>query len=123
MQQHEIAYDVIVEDLAHVGKILDHEDLTIMYLNTLSNMYSSLNQSMEPLLSTFTSQTIKAKVRKEEQCLKNIENGGSDNISNSTQSIMVVANNAQQIQPSSSSPKQAWQKKKDKCHHCGKTGH
>src|SRR5271170_2766870 len=123
MQQHEIAYDAIIEDLARAGKILEPEDLAITYLNTLPDTYSSLIQSMEPLLATLTSQNIKAKVREEEQRLKNVENGRSDNTSNSTQSITVAANNAQQRQPSSSSPKQAWQKKKDKCHHCGKTGH
>src|SRR5271170_6437390 len=43
----------------------------------------------------------------------------------STQSITVAANNAQQWQgqPSSSSLKQARQKKKGKCHHCGNSGH
>jgi hypothetical protein len=121
MQQHEIAYDAIVEDLARAGKILDPEDLAITYLNTLPDTYSSLIQSMEPLLASLTSQSIKAKVREEEQRLKNVDNGGSDNTS--TQSITIAANNAQQRQPSSSSPKQARQKKKGKCHHCGKTGH
>src|SRR5271156_5663449 len=124
MQQHEIAYDAIIEDLAHAGKILDREDLAITYLNTLPDTYSSLIQSMEPVLATLTSQNIKVKVREEEQRLKNVENGGSDH---TAQSITIVANNAQstsrQGQPSSNSPKEARQKKKGKCHHCGKTGH
>src|SRR5271163_2273950 len=121
MQQHEIAYDAIVEDLARAGKILDPEDLAITYLNMLPDTYSSLIQSMEPVLATLTSQNIKAKVREEEQRLKNVENGGSDHTS--AQSITVAANNAQQGQPSSSSPKQSRQKKKGKCHHCGYSGH
>jgi len=124
MQQHEMTYDAIVEDLARAGKILTPEDLAITYLNTLPGTYSSLIQSMEPVLATLTSQNIKAKVREEEQRVKNVENGGSSDHT-STQSITVAANNAQQWQgqPSSSSPKQARQKKKGKCHHCGKTGH
>src|SRR5271168_5271685 len=123
MQQHEIAYDAIIEDLARAGKILTPEDLAITYLNTLPGTYSSLIQSMEPVLATLTSQNIKAKVREEEQRVKNVENGGGDHTS--TQSITVAANNAQQWQgqPSSSSPKQARQKKKGKCHHCGNSGH
>jgi hypothetical protein len=121
MQQHEIAYDTIIEDLARAGKILDPEDLAMTYLNTLPDTYSSLIQSMEPVLATLTSQNIKAKVREEEQRLKNVENGGSDHAL--AQSVVVAANNAQQGQPSSRSPKQARQKKKGKCHHCGKTGH
>ena len=121
MQQHEIAYDTIIEDLARAGKILDPEDLAITYLNTLPDTYSSLIQSMEPVLATLTSQNIKAKVREEEQRLKNVENGGSDHAS--AQSVVVAANNAQQGQPSSNSPKQARQKKKGKCHHCGLKGH
>ena len=36
---------------------------------------------------------------------------------------MVAANNAQQRQPSSNSPKQARQKEKGQCHHCGLKGH
>ena len=63
MQQYEITYDAIIEDLARAGKILDPEDLAITYLNTLPDTYSSLIQSMEPVLSTLTSQSIKAKVR------------------------------------------------------------
>src|SRR5277367_230014 len=121
MQQHEITYDAIVEDLARAGKILDPEDLAITYLNTLPDMYSSLIQSMEPVLATLTSQNIKAKVREEEQRLKNVENGSSDHAM--TQSITVAANTAQQGQPGSNSPKQARQKKKGKCHHCGLKGH
>src|SRR5271170_4902403 len=112
MQQHEMTYDAIVEDLARAGKILTPEDLAITYLNTLPGTYSSLIQSMEPVLATLTSQNIKAKVREEEQRVKNVENGGSDHTS--TQSITVAANNAQQGQPNSKSPKRAWQKKKGK---------
>src|SRR5437773_2513549 len=74
MQQHEITDDAIIEDLARAGKILDPEDLAIMYLNTLPDTYSSLIQSMEPVLATLTSQSIKAKVREEEQRLKNVAN-------------------------------------------------
>src|SRR5271169_3168316 len=124
MQQHEIAYDAIIEDLARARKILDPEDLAITYLNTLPDTYSSLIQSMEPVLATLTSQNIKAKVREEEQRVKNVENGSSDHTP-AAQSIMVAANNAQQWQgePSSSSPKQARQKKKGKCHHCANSGH
>ena len=40
MQQHKIAYDTIIEDLARTGKILDPEDLAITYLNTLLDTYS-----------------------------------------------------------------------------------
>jgi len=108
VQQHEIAYDAIIEDLAHAGKILDPEDLAITYLNTLPDMYSSLIQSMEPVLATLTSQNIKVKVREEEQRTKNIESGGSDHMA---QSIMIAANNPQstsrQGQPSSNSLKEA----------------
>src|SRR5271155_3154351 len=121
MQQHEMTYDAIVEDLARAGKILTPEDLAITYLNTLPGTYSSLIQSMEPVLATLTSQNIKAKVREEEQRLKNVENGGSDHVT--AQSVVVAANNAQQGQPSSKSPKQARQKKKGTCHHCGLKGH
>src|SRR5204863_249941 len=125
MQQHEITYDAIIEDLARAGKILDPEDLAITYLNTLPDTYSSLIQSMEPLLATLTSQNIKAKVREEEQCLKNIENGSSDHAS--AQSVVVAAHNAQSTskkkQPSSdTSPNQA-RKKKGNRQHCGEKGH
>ena len=75
MQQYEITYDAIIEDLARAGKILDPEDLAITYLNTLPDTYSSLIRSMEPVLATLTSQSIKAKVREEEQRLKNVANG------------------------------------------------
>ena len=82
MQQHEITYDAIIEDLARAGKILDPEDLAITYLNTLPDTYSSLIQSMEPVLSTLTSQSIKAKVREEEQRLKNVTNGNGGQVPN-----------------------------------------
>src|SRR5277367_5133925 len=123
MQQYEIAYNAIVEDLARARKILHPEDLAITYLNTFSDTYSSLIRSMEPVLATLMSQNIKAKVREQEQRIKNVENGGSNSTSSSTQFIMVAANNAQVRQPSFSPPKQAPQKKNGKCHHYDKTGH
>jgi len=103
MQQYEIAYNAIVEDLARARKILHPEDLAITYLNTFSDTYSSLIRSMEPVLATLMSQNIKAKVREQEQRLKNVENGGSNQTS--AQSITVAANNAQHGQPNSNSPK------------------
>ena len=71
---------------------------------------------MEPVLVTLTSQNIKAKVREEEQRLKNVANGGSNHAS--AQSVTVAANNAQRRQLSSNYPKQ----KKGKCHHRGPKG-
>ena len=50
---------MIIEDLARAGKILDPEDLAITYLNTLPDTYSSLIQSMEPLLATSPLRTSK----------------------------------------------------------------
>ena len=122
MQLHEIAYYAIIEDLARAGKILDPEDLAITHLNTLPYIYiySPLIQLMEPVLANLTSQNIKVKVREEEQRLKNVENGGNHH--GLAQSVVVVANNAQQGQPNSNSPKQAQPKKKGKCYHCGLKG-
>src|SRR5213078_4845079 len=126
MQQHEITYDVIIEDLARAGKILDPEDLAITYLNTLPDTYSSLIQSMEPVLSTLTSQSIKAKVREEEQRLKNVTNGNGGQVPNPNN---VAANTAKSQKKKKAKTEQTSDsasrvnKKKDKCHHCGKLGH
>jgi hypothetical protein len=87
MQEHEVAYDAIIEDLARAGKILDTEELAITYLNTLPEQYSSLIQSMEPHIATLTSQMIKAKVREEEQRQKNVAGGNGVTQSNDTQAI------------------------------------
>src|SRR5947207_9487829 len=95
MQQHEITYDAIIEDLARAGKILNPEDLAITYLNTLPDTYSSLIQSMEPVLTTLISQNIKAKVREEEQRLKNIINGNDEQAPNPNN---VAANTAKSQQ-------------------------
>src|SRR5436190_13664549 len=126
MQQHEIAYDTIIEDLARPGKILDPEDLAITYLNTLPDTYSSLIQSMEPVLSTLTSQSIKAKVREEEQHLKNVANGNSGQAPNPNN---VATNTAKSQKKKKAKMEQMSDsasrvnKKKDKCFHCGKLGH
>src|SRR5205814_1937803 len=126
MQQHEITYDVIIEDLARAGKILDPEDLAITYLNTLPDTYSSLIQSMEPVLSTLTSQSIKAKVREEEQRLKNVANGNGGQTPNP---IHAAANTAKSQKRKKAKTEQTSDsasrvnKKKDKCFHCGKLGH
>src|SRR5438876_6287210 len=125
MQQHEITYDAIIEDLARAGKILDPEDLAITYLNTLPDTYSSLIQSMEPVLSTLTSQSIKAKVREEEQRLKNVANGNGRQAPNPNN----VATNTAKSQKKKAKMEQTWDsasrvnKRKDKCFHCGKLGH
>src|SRR5271169_359326 len=126
MQQHEITYDAIIEDLAQAGKILDPEDLAITYLNTLPDTYSSLIQSMEPVLSTLTSQSIKAKVREEEQHLKNVTNGNGGQAPNLNN---VAANTAKSQKKKKAKTEQTSEsasrvnKKNDKCFHCGKLGH
>ena len=126
MQQHEITYDAIIEDLARAGKILDPEDLAITYLNTLPDTYSSLIQSMEPVLATLTSQSIKAKVREEEQRLKNVANGNGGQAPNPNN---VAANTAKSQKKKKAKMEQTSDsvsrvnKKKDKCFHCGKLGH
>src|SRR5438876_123313 len=78
MQQHEIIYNTIIEDLARAGKILNPENLVIIYLNTFSNTYFSFIQSIESILIIFISQNIKAKIREEEQRLKNIVNDNDE---------------------------------------------
>ena len=65
---------MIIEDLIHVEKTLDSENLIIMYLNMLSDIYFLFIQSMKSILTILISQSIKAKIREEEQRLKNIVN-------------------------------------------------
>src|SRR5436190_10164625 len=126
MQQHEITYDAIIEDLAQAGKILDPEDLAITYLNTLPDTYSSLIQSMEPVLATLTSQSIKAKVREEEQRLKNVANGNGGQVPNpnnvATNTAKSQKKKKAKMEQTSDSASRV-NKKKDQCHHCGKLGH
>ena len=97
----------------------------IMYLNTLPDTYSSLIQSMEPVLSTLTSQSIKAKVREEEQRLKNVANGNGRQAPNpnnvATNTAKSQKKKAKMEQTSDSASRV--NKKKDKCFHCGKLGH
>src|SRR5208282_2939987 len=106
--------------------ILDPEDLAITYLNTLPDTYSSLIQSMEPVLASLTSQSIKAKVREEEQRLKNVTNGNGGQAPNPNN---VAANTAKSQQKKKAKTEQTSDsvsrinKKKDKCFHCGKLGH
>src|SRR5947199_8061364 len=125
MQQHEITYDAIIEDLARAGKILDPEDLAITYLNTLPDTYSSLIQSMEPVLSTLTSQSIKAKVREEEQRLKNVANGNGGQTPNPIHAAANTAKSQKKKAKTEQTSESASRvnKKKDKCFHCGKLGH
>ena len=126
MQQHEITYDAIIEDLARAGKILDPEDLAITYLNTLPDTYSSLIQSMEPVLATLTSQSIKAKVREEEQRLKNVANGNDGQAPNPNNVAANTAKSQKKKKPKmeqTSDSVSRVNKKKDKCFHCGKLGH
>ena len=66
MQQHEIIYDMIIKDLVRIEKILNPENLAIMYLNTLSDTYFSLIQSMKSVLIILISQNIKAKIQEKE---------------------------------------------------------
>jgi len=82
MQQHEIIYDAIIEDLIRVKKILDPEDLAITYLNIFPDTYSSFIQSMKSILVILTSQNIKTKIREEEQRFKNIVNDNDEQTPN-----------------------------------------
>ena len=56
MSDHELAYDAIIEGLAHAGKILEGEDLVVTYLNTLPEEYWGLIEPIEPHLDMLTSQ-------------------------------------------------------------------
>src|SRR5204863_7929141 len=88
--------------------------------------YSSLIQSMEPLLSTLTSQSIKAKAREEEQRLKNVANGNGGQTPNP---IHAAANTAKSQKKKKAKTEQTSDsasrvnKKKDMCFHCGRLGH
>ena len=89
MQQHEIIYDTIIEDLARAGKILNPENLTIMYFNIFLDIYSSLIQSMESVLAILISQSIKAKIQ-EKKHLKNVVNNNNEQASNSNNIIINI---------------------------------
>ena len=62
-----------------------------MYLNTFSDIYFSLIQSMESVLITFISQNIKAKIREKKQRLKNIINDNDKQIPNPNNIVANIA--------------------------------
>ena len=82
MQQHEIIYNTIIKDLTRARKILNPENLIIIYLNIFSDIYFSLIQSMESILIILIFQNIKMKIQEEEQQLKNVVNDNDEQVSN-----------------------------------------
>ena len=58
---------MIIKDFIHVEKILNPENLIIIYLNIFSDIYFSFIQSMKSILIILISQSIKAKIREKEQ--------------------------------------------------------
>ena len=81
---------MIIEDLARVKKILNPENLIIIYLNTFSDIYFSLIQSMKPVLIILISQNIKAKIQEEKQRLKNVINDNDKQAPNSNNIIINI---------------------------------
>ena len=106
---------------------MNPENLVIIYLNTLSDIYFSFIQSMKSVLIILISQNIKAKIREKEQQLKNVVNDNDEQAPNSNN---IIANTIKSQQKKKKAKmKQTLNsmsrvnKKKDKCFYYEKFEH
>src|SRR5271170_5439155 len=67
---HERTFDDLVQSLAAIGKVIETDELLILYANSLPNeIFSHWVQSQMAVIDTLTIMEFKARVREEGRCL------------------------------------------------------
>src|SRR6266496_213175 len=113
LMDHEREFDGLIEGLMVMGRIMEPEDLVVIYANSLPAEYGAWLQGQSATLDKISLSDFKGLVREETQRMINFTNG-----ENSVQSASAnIANKHQK--------KKKDKKKKDEkeCYHCGKLGH
>ena len=72
--EHERLFDGLVESLAAMGKIIETEDLVVIYANSLPPAeYGTSLQGQSSTLETTSLSAFKGQVREEERRMKNVD--------------------------------------------------
>ena len=114
LRDHEETFDVLVQNLLAIGKVIDAEELIILYANSLPvETFGNWIQTQIALIDNMSITDFKGRVREEARRLNLVGQGQGLGIDDSD---TVQANFARQRQHK---PKQVF----GKCRHCGYTNH
>jgi hypothetical protein len=109
---HEREFDSLIEGLARMGKIIDEEDLVVIYSNSLPMEFSTWLQGKAAIIESLSLSEFKGQAREEQQRMKNTANVGEDS-----------ADDAKAHFAKGKSGKHIHSRKNDQCNSCGETGH
>ena len=108
--EHERTFDGLVEGLAAMGRVIEPEDLVVIYSDSLPAEYNTWLQGQSSTLDEVTMSEFKGCVREETRRMINLSNG--------------VTNERTTANFAKKNTKRGGSKaKKGNCHRCGKPGH
>src|SRR5436190_4218765 len=110
LMNHEREFDGLVEGLMVMGRVMEPEDLVVIYANSLPAEYGTWLQGQSATLDKISLSDFKGLVHEETQRMINFTNG-----ENSVQSASANIANRHQ--------KKKKDKKKKECYRCGEIGH
>ena len=111
LMDNEREFDALVEGLSVMGRIMDPEDLVVIYANSLPQEYSTWLQGQSATLDKITLSDFKGLVREETQRMINFTNGSDAN-----SAVQSSAANIANKQKKKKSKKDS--KNKGNCHRC-----
>jgi len=119
LADHEREFDGLVEGLASMGRIIDPEDLMVIYVNSLLRDYNTWLQGQSATLDKMDLSDFKGLVREETLRMINFTDGENSGTSNAN-----IANKGKNKYPKKKdSNGNSKTKKKGNGHCCGEPGH
>ena len=116
LADHESEFDTLVKGLASMGRIIDPEDLMVIYPNSLPRDYNTWLQGQSATLDKMDLSDFKGLVH--EETLRMIKFMDGENLGTSNASIV---NQGKKKKKNSNGNSKT--KKKGNCHRCGEPGH
>ena len=120
LTDHEREYDGLIEGLAAMGRVIEPEDLVVIYANSLPKDYDTWLQGQSATLDKMDLSDFKGLVREETLRMINFTDGENSGASNAN-----IANKGKnkdsKKKDSKGNPKT--KKKQGNCHRCGEPGH
>jgi len=116
LSDHEREFDNLVEGLVRMGKIIDEEDLVVIYSNSLPVEFSTWLQGKVAIIESLSISESKGQAHEEQQRMKNAANINRSNDEDSS-------DDAKAHFAKGKSSKHAHLRKNDQCNSCGETVH
>ena len=114
LTDHEHGFDGLVEGLVSMGRVMEPEDLVVIYANSLPGEYNTWLQGQSATLDKMDLSDFKGLVREETLRMINFKDEGESGVASAN-----IANKGKKEK----NPKTDSKTKKGNCHRCGEPGH